>query len=700
MLLDDLHWADASSLRVLGLLLESLHNGRVTLVATWRDKPTPTGALAGVVEQLSRRHALRLRLTGLDVDHVIEVVEAVSSRRPDPGQADALRARTDGNPFFLVEYARLVDDDADLAALLAEPDPPQAVTDVVRRRLERLPDSTRGVLATAAVVGRAFDLDVVGAASDTDEDALLDALDVATAAGLVREDDVGSFRFAHALVRDTVYADISPTRRARRHAQVAAALAGRTGRAGEVARHWHAAGAGHAAEAWRADRTAAHEALAVYAFEESVGFLDAAVIGLGGDPEATDRDEYDVLVELAQAHKDAGDWTNLRAVVHRAVAVADRMSDPVALARAAIMPSTDALWQSVHHGQVDPVMVAALRRALDELPHDDNELRCRTMLALAGELYYAASVQEREALAEEAVAIARRLGDPLLLMSTCQNAYVTIWRPATSHRRAALAQEALEIAERLGDARALTYAQCVRASSASELGEVDLLETLVAAARQSAEEQRNLYVLVVLDCLDVSWLSMRGEDDLAAARTEHLAETGRRMSLAQQADALTGAFMATHLWRGDYAEILPALQVIQERGALPVDPSVLMMMAYSGLVDEAHAWLAEHEPDLGSDSWFSLLPWAHAAEAAAALGDRALGERAYRLLAPHADMMGAAGSGVAVGPVEGFLALAASAAGERDIAAAHADRALVLARAWRLPLVERRLLDQRERYGY
>jgi predicted ATPase len=101
VVLDDLHWADASSLRVLGLLLEIAEQGRCLVVCTWRDQPPPTGALAAAAEGMARRHCLRLHLSG----------PAVARRRAGGGGGgagaaprtptpEALRARTDGNPFF------------------------------------------------------------------------------------------------------------------------------------------------------------------------------------------------------------------------------------------------------------------------------------------------------------------------------------------------------------------------------------------------------------------------------------------------------------------------------------------------------------------------------------------------------------------------------------------------------------------------
>ncbi len=700
VLLDDLHWADVSSLRVLGLLLESVLDGRLLLVATWRDRPVPTGALGAVAEQLSRRHGLRLSLTGLDADEASRIVEAVAHRRPSHRQADALRVRTDGNPFFLLEYARLAGQDGGLDALLAEEDPPHGVADVVARRLERLPDDVRGVLVAAAVIGRDFDLATLCTAAGLDEDTMLDALDLAASAGLVREDGVDRFRFGHALVRDTVYARTSATRRARWHVRLAEALAGVPGREGEVARHWHGAGPGHADKAWRADRSAGHEALRLNAYEEAVDLFTSALVALAADPTASTRDEYDVLVDLATADKATGDWINLRPVVHRALAVAGRLGDDEATARVALMTSTDALWQSAHHGEVDPVVVEALRGLLDRLPTSDNELRCRTMLALAGELYYGVTARERDALAEEAVKMARRIGDPTLLMSACQNAFVTTWRPGTVDQRDAWAREALAIAEQTGAGRALVNAQTVCAVVAGELGDVDRLDALAAAARAGAEEQRNLYALVVLDSLEVPWLSMRGEHDRADEVLAHLHETGDRMGLAQQDDAVAGAYFATRMWRGEHGEVLGLIQAMGEKQVLPLDAAVRTLLVRCGRLEEARAFGASHDIDLGGDTWFALVPWALSAEAALALADSELAATTYRLLAPHAGHMACAGSGTALGPVDAFLAMAAAATGDREIAARHAAVAERLCRQWRIPLAGEWFAGQRDRYSF
>ncbi|GAB2736595.1 BTAD domain-containing putative transcriptional regulator [Nocardioides pakistanensis] len=700
VVLDDLHWADVSSLRVLGLLLETAREGALAVVATWRDKPPPTGPLAAVADGLARRHALRLHLAGLDADQVAEMVHTVADTEPTAEQAAALRARTEGNPFFLVEYARLVEHGGDLAGLLAEPDPPAAVQDVLARRVERLPADSARLLRTASVIGRDFDLGTLARATGTGEDEALDALDSAISAGLVLDAGADRFRFAHALVRDTVYTALSPSRRSRAHRLVAEALEGHAGRETEVARHWLAAGPTYAGHAWRAAVAAAHEARLVYAYDEAQLLLEQAVALLDDDASASTVDEYDVLMSLATTLRLAGKWVDLRRVVHRMIELADWVGDVELLARAATVPSSGALWQAAYHGERDEVTIDALRRALDELPPGDSVLRCRALLGLATETYYGACAEEREALAREGLAMARRIGDPSLRLEACQTAFVSIWRAATAEHRRALAEEAVRLAHQIEDPSALTAALTVRAVVAGELGDVDTMQTVAAEARRRAEQHRQLYPLVVLDSLEVPWHAMRGEWDLARRLTDHLVATGERMALAQLDNAVAGAELSIGMWQRVPEQLLPRVLEAEDHSNLSVTPAVLALLVRAGRIEEARAHRAARTVDLTADNWFSMLPWSLAAEAALALQDTDLARTSYDLLAPYAGRPCMAGSGMAFGPVDAFLAMSAAALGETELATQHAESALELCRAWRIPLAEQWLHDQRDRYRF
>jgi DNA-binding SARP family transcriptional activator len=624
VLLDDLHWADVASLRVLRLLGETVQQGRLLVVGTWRSHPEPTDALLDAVETFARRHAVRLDLLGLSADDASRVVEAVSESTPSDREAAALRQRTDGNPFFLVEYARLAREGGDLSALVAEAHPPAAVNDVLARRLQRLPEESVSTLRWAALVGRQFDLATLAAVSRVDEDELLDHLDPALAAGLVRDDGIDRFLFGHALVRDTIYAAIPTTRRARAHARVAEALAGTSGRENEVARHWLAAGPAFAARAWLACVRAATVARRLHAYEESADLLRSALEALPGDPDATLGERYDVLMDLADAQRWSGDWEGLVGTAEQAIAVADEIGDVVLPGRAATATSVGALWQSGPHGSVNAVVVGALRRALEGLPGEDGALRCRVMLALALEIYYGSTFEERRALVEEGIAMARRIGDDALLLDACQLAFVALWRSSTAELRRDLVSEGMELAHRLGDERAYVVTTTLRAVVAGELGLVEEMWEHAVVARDWAKRLRLPYGLIVLDSLELPWLAMAGRFDECEQRMADIVRLDQEMTLGQTEDATAGALMSLRLWQGRSVEMAPILEQFAEHSVLPVTATMLVYWIRAGQVDQAKAYAATHPVSIDDDDWFSMLNWGAAAEAALALDDHAL----------------------------------------------------------------------------
>lgn len=699
LLLDDLHWADTASLRVLRLLTEAARDEQLLVLVTWRDRPRPAGVLADVAEGLARRHAIRVELTGLDDTSVAGVVASVSGRTPTEDEAGTLRRRTDGNPFFLIEYARLAESRDELRRLLTEENPPTAVQEVLTRRLDRLPETTRRVLDAAAVVGRTFDLASLAAMTDLTEDELLDAVEPAQAAGLVAESGVDRLVFAHALVRDTLYAGLSPSRRARRHARIAGRLEGLAGRQTEVARHWLAAGPAYAAKAWRAAREAAAIASAAYAYPEASTLLRAALDALGDDPDASLRDRYDLLMELVTAYRWSAMWSELIASVEEAVGVADALGDPVLSAQAAISTTQGALWQSAAHGQVHEEIVRALRRSLDALPAADSALRCRCLLSLANELYYATTFAERRALVDEALAMARRLDDPALLLDACQIWFVTTWAPSTGEERLTLATEAMELAGQTGNEQGLVVSATLRAVVLSELGRVAEMWRAVARARAEAERLRIVYGLIVLDSLVLPWHAMRGDTDECETILEHLGSLVGLESLAHTEDALHGAVISIDLWQRRADRVLPMLADL-EQAPFPMSSTITTCRWRLGDEDGARAFHAAHPVDLSAEDWFSMLNWGNAAAAALFMGDTVLAADAYARLAPYPGRVCSAGSGNASGPIDGYLALAAAAAGETDLAGRHADEALRLAREWEIPLFATWLDEQRDRFHF
>jgi DNA-binding SARP family transcriptional activator len=706
LVLDDLHWADTSTLRVLRLLAETATAPAVRLLVltTWREHPVPTGPLADVVETLARRHAVRLRLRGLTAPDAARIVGEVADADPTPDEAEALTRRTDGNPFFLVEYARLARERGDLGTLVAEKDPPAAVHDVVARRLDRLAPASLELVRQASVLGRDFEVDVLATTAGSDEDAVLDGLDPVLEAGLVVEDGVDRFRFTHALVRDTALATLPRSRRARVHARAATALLERPGRESEIARHWLAAGPRHRSEAWRAAAAAGRAAAGVHAYVEALEMLELALRGQDEDPGSSPRERFAVLVDLADVLRSAGRWLELRDVAHEALETAEAVGDPDLLVHACTMTSTGALWLASAHGQVDEVLVAALRRVLPLLPDGDDERRCRAMLALAGESYYGALPAEREALAEQGVAMAERLGDPELLLWARLQAAVAIWRADTAELRRELGDGAVTLARRLGDQAAEAAGLTVRAIAEGELGLVAEMTETSRLARALAERTKHLYAQLVLNSLDVPWLAMRGRFDEVEALVADMVRIGQIVSITGSDEAIAGSVTNQLFWQGREDEMLGAVEMIEASTWLPVTTTIAAMYCRVGRVDEARAYLRAHadglERALSQEIWFSPMGRGLAGEVALYVGDPALGARVYGLLAHLSGRPLVAGSGSAMGPMDAFLAMAAESTGERELATRHADRAAELCETWEIPLAAQWLRRERDRWGF
>ncbi len=410
--------------------------------------PSRRGALADVVESFARRHAVRV-----DAHRARRRAGARPSSAPSPpGPRHGGRRPSYGSAPTATRSSSWSTPDsrgeADLDTLLGEPDPPAAVNDVLVRRLDRLPERTGRVLRIAAVLGRCFRLDTVAVALGADEDDVLDDLEPSLAAGLVRDDGVDRFRFAHALVRDALApgpvrvpaGPAAPAGRARRWRRP------RVARPRSPGTGWPP-GRPHAGVAWRAARAAADLTRRLHAHEETAALLEQALGAVEDDPAAGPRDRYGLLMDLVDAYRWSGHWQGLTTAAEKAVAAARAVDDqPELVAQAAVSATVGALWQSAPHGEVNEGIVAALRASLDRMPTRDDPLRCRTMLGLANELYYGSTFEERRALVEEALAMARRLDEPALLLDACQIAFVALWCPRTGEDRLRYIEEAVTLA--------------------------------------------------------------------------------------------------------------------------------------------------------------------------------------------------------------------------------------------------------------
>ena len=316
IVLDDLNWADKGSLLLLEFVARELGETGLLLVGTYRDTELSRGhPLAQTLGELSRERLFeRVLLRGLDHEDVARFVESACGFPPDRALVQAIRAQTEGNPFFVSEVVRLLREDGVLMPdASGTPERwgariPDGVREAVGRRLERLSRPCSSTLTVASAVGREFGLDQLAAlVGDLDEDALLEALDEALAAHLVEElpGDAGRYQFTHALIQATLADELSRTRRARLHARIAKTLetlygTEADGHAAELAHHF-----GEAQSVLGADRLvhycalAGEAALAARAPEQALVHFERAFAAKGDGP--TDDEAAEVLFGLGRA---------------------------------------------------------------------------------------------------------------------------------------------------------------------------------------------------------------------------------------------------------------------------------------------------------------------------------------------------------------------------------------------------------------
>jgi hypothetical protein len=291
VVLDDVHWADAGSLELLGFLAGAVRDAPLLVVASYRPAEQ-TPALTRTLAELARHPATNTaELSGLSPAEVGRLLTTELGAEPQDGLVRAVHGRTDGNPFFVVELVRLLTsrpEGAEVTDIDLARDVPGRVIDVLRDRMARLPEGTNALLELAAVTGAEVELALLEQASGLEAEEVLRLLDGALARGLLADESrlPGVYCFTHALVRDALYASLSSVRRAQLHSRVAGALQHLYATDDERA----AALAHHAAEAVAIDGPglalghmvrAADVAQARMAFEQAEDHLDRA-LGLAG----------------------------------------------------------------------------------------------------------------------------------------------------------------------------------------------------------------------------------------------------------------------------------------------------------------------------------------------------------------------------------------------------------------------------------
>jgi DNA-binding SARP family transcriptional activator len=457
IVLDDLHAADAPSLLLLRFMAGELAGARIMVVGCYRD--SEVGAdLAVALAELSRDAAVqRLALRGLGRSDTSGLLELIMGEAPADELAERVHAETQGNPLFATEIGRLLASEGSREYTHGRLPIPQGVREAIGLRVGRQSEGCRTVLTLASVIGREFDADTLEQASVLEEDELLGALEEAAAARLVG--DVpgagGRLRFSHILVRDALYFDLPAPRRLRLHRLIAETMERRYAanpepHLSELAHHYLEAGSLGAEKAVEYAERAGDRAASQHAHEEAARHYTSALRALEtAGSEDGDR-TVELLLSLGEVLSRAGSEQEAKRALSQAAAGAEQAGRPDQLARAALGYGGRFAWA---RASTDPALVPLLESALAAVGEEDSATRVRLLARLAAAARDDVSRERRVRLAEEAVEIAERSGDPATLAFALEGAWIASEGPDTLARGGAIeaGDKLISLGEQIGD---------------------------------------------------------------------------------------------------------------------------------------------------------------------------------------------------------------------------------------------------------
>ena len=459
LVLDDLHWADEPSLLLLQFLAHELGSAHVLTLGTYRDTDVAPGhALTRALADLARCEGTEhVPVRGLTEGEVARLLHSDGGPALPDGLARTLAHETEGNPFFITQILRLLNSGP--ASGRERPNSwaglmPPSVREALGRRLERLSPACRSVLTVAAVLGRDFNLATLERVGELAGEPLLAALDEAVAARIIQPAErlLGAYAFTHALMRETIYGELSAVTRVRLHRQAGESLetiyaADPEPHLAELAYHFGRAAPGGGVErALDYARRAGDHALALLAYEDAAEQYRSAAELLNLRLPVDERRRCELLIAESEAWSRCGRAIEARRAYARAAELARSLEANDLLARTALgfggpRPPT---------GVVDDEHIALLREALDRLGGDDSDLRARLLACLARALYWSKDHAAKDALSRCAVEIARRLADPETLAVVLNARHWTVRWPDMLDERLAIGAELIPLAERLG----------------------------------------------------------------------------------------------------------------------------------------------------------------------------------------------------------------------------------------------------------
>jgi hypothetical protein len=562
---------------------------------------------------------------------------------------------------------------------------PESVRDVVGRRLSRLSDAANEALRVACVIGAEFDLAVLRTVVGGDEDTVLAAIEEAARARLVIEatGKVNRYRFGHALVRDTLYRELSASRRAAAHRRVAQAV--ETVHAGALddhlpalALHWERASTPAVENDKAIDYAirAGDRALAQLAHDEAASFYAHARELLDASRSGTDdQRRVGLLISLGEAQRRAGDPAH-RDTLLEAARLAGDQGDGSALARAALANN-----RGVHSVAevVDRERVAALEAALAAIGPQATPTRARLLGTLATELGFAPDHDYRFRLADEALAVARQVGDDPTLAQILSSHVISTFVPTRRAQRIEHAAELTALADRLPDPVPKFWAAFWGGIVAVEGHDIERLERQMRTALRIAAELGQPVLRWLASWSETLWCRTTGR----LAQGEVVARDGYETARAAGVPDAYRSYGAILFWiRFDQGRLSELLDVLESATNRPT-PSPVSQAAYAlALCETDRPDVARPILERLAVNDFAALGynamWLYGmtmvAQVAATVDDQATARILYDQLSPFGDLVTTVGA-LTSGSVHHYLGCLARTLGQHDVADTHFGRA-------------------------
>ncbi|MFI5888446.1 BTAD domain-containing putative transcriptional regulator [Streptomyces sp. NPDC051554] len=683
VILEDLHRADGETL---ALLEAAAGITGVPLLIVTSHRHTEVGEHLGkTLANLAPYVPERIALAGLSPWDVATVVETVCGESVDPSTLTALAERTGGNPFYVLESARLL---ASEGALVAVSEVPQGVRDVLRRRLALLPVGARTAVQLAAAVGLETDVALLLDSGDTDENAMLEGLDVALAADLLCERGPGRVRFVHGLVRDTVYTDLSSVRRARLHGCIAQAL--RRHRPDDLAAlAHHFARSGSVANAPLAidySLRAAESAERRYAHDVAVGLLQQAIDvhtaaeasgSVGAQPDCV----VGLLVRLLGAQVRAGSTDAALQTRQRAVELAEQTDRDDLVAAVYGAWTEPSPWRSRLEGFYDRTSLARLEKLTTDSGLDDLT-RARVLQVLVEAAAAVDPPRARDAAGTQ-LSLARANGEPRLLAAALMTSAKLLPHETHGAARIPLVAELRRLAEARDLPAYRWTCEHLDGMTAGTRNDPAALRRHTEEGLALARRYRMVWAQGLNTVTNAMLATVAGRFDAAEAKYAEADGLLRRVGARHATGLGTLGMITVRLAQGRVTDVEPLIREVYDAVGAPVGVALALVLARLGRLDEAREIRCAAEPvadhlygmDLDFRSQLAIL-----------YGDmETAADLAGRLLPLRHQLAGAAGAAYATRPLAHVLADLYRFLGEDRAAADNYALAESTARAWSSP---------------